>query len=526
MNSTRNPWRRGASLTALAAAILAALPATSTMAQAQPGGGAAEAATPAGMAATRRLSSNSTGAINYVARIRQALTDLAQEHPEVQSARAAATTSEFDVETAKRARYPRLKVGTATGNYNSGATNARSQNYTLLTAEVRVAVIDGGAMSARVKAAELQTSASTEAVRSTSQKVVLDAITAYLQVQRYDLKKQIAHKSTQVVDELSRVEQRRVALGAAGESNLRLAASRRAAIGAKESDFEAQRGDAVAKFRSYFKFTPNTTFLPVLAAPPEWQIGNEDAALRLAEDNSAEIGQARARVERAKALVDQQEASRFPTLEAVVGKSHDPRGLASSEPTRAAVEIVWNFGNGFDQSARIKAAIVEVDNQEAQLETAKLNLFEQTSASWNRTLTGRERERQLLEAVSESGESFRGRRRLMEFGRETLPAVLDAQLDYYTLLLDYVDAVYDLRISEFRLARTVGRLWVAPDTENAWVDHILTSASRPVLSEEALLGMPCLAAGTPCKGRAEPLAPQGAPGTGLPLRMAPRIKER
>lgn len=528
MTMARRPWRRGARAGTLAAAVLAALPlaAAAQETQAQPAT-QAEVPPPAGMAPTRRLSGNSSGAINYVARIRKTLAELAQEHPEVQSAQAAATTSGFELDTAKMARYPRLKVGTATGTYNNGSSNSRNQSesrsYTLVTAEVRMALIDGGAMSAKEKAAELQVGANNEVVRSTSQKVVLDAITAYLQVQRYDLKKQIARRSTQVVDELARVEQRRVALGAAGESNLRLAVSRRASIAAKEADFEAQRGDAIAKFRSYFKFTPNAGFMPVMATPPEWSIPNEDDALRMAEENSAEIGEARARVERAKAMVDQQEASRWPTLEAVLGKSHDPRGLASSEPTRAGVEFTWNFGNGFEQSARIKAAMAEVGNQEAKLEAAKLNLFEQTSASWNRTQTGRDRERQLLEAVNEGGEAFRGRRRLMEFGRETLPAVLDAQLDYYTLLLDYVDAVYDLRISEFRLARTVGRLWVAPDRENTWIDHILTGASRPVLSEEALLGMPCVASATPCKGNPEPVGP---PGAGIPLRMAPRLGER
>jgi len=101
---------------------------------------------------------------------------------------------------------------------------------------------------------------------------VLDALTAYLQVQRFDLKKQIAHRATEVVAELSKAEARRVALGVSGDNDLNMAASRRALVAARESDFEAQRDEALAKFRNYFKFSPAPESLPVLAAPTHWRI--------------------------------------------------------------------------------------------------------------------------------------------------------------------------------------------------------------------------------------------------------------
>ncbi len=94
-----------------------------------------------------------------------------------------------------------------------------------------MSLIDGGAMSAAQRAAEAGNQADDEAVITTSQKVVLDALTAYLQVQRFDLKKQIAHKATEVVAEISKAEARRVALGVSGDNDLNMAASRRRAGG-------------------------------------------------------------------------------------------------------------------------------------------------------------------------------------------------------------------------------------------------------------------------------------------------------
>ncbi|MET3497298.1 TolC family protein [Variovorax boronicumulans] len=471
----------------------------------------------------RRLTAPSLGAASYAQRVKQSLITLSTDYPEVQSAQAAANTSSFGVDQARKARYPRFRVGTSSGTYNSGADNAKSQNYTVLTAEARMSLIDGGAIDASVRAAEAGNMADDEAVVTTSQKVVLDALTAYLQVQRFDLKKQIARKATEVVAELSKAEARRVALGVSGDNDLNMAASRRALVAARESDFEAQRDEALAKFRNYFKFTPNTEALPVLAAPLQWRIGTQEEALRRAEARSTEIAEAQGRVDRARALVDQQEASLYPTLDAVVVKSKDPRGVSPQDPTRAAFELNWNFGNGFDRQLRLRTALAEVANQEAKLEGVKNNLFELTSASWARTVSGRERERQLMEAVSTSGQAFRGRRRLMEFGRETLPKVLDAQLDYYTLLFDYVDGVFDLRISELRLARTTGELRIDPAAPNNWLDSLFGPPNRSVITEDGLLSALCLSSNTACPS--EPIV-ERSPAAALsnpPLRRTPRL---
>ncbi|WP_225782906.1 TolC family protein [Xenophilus sp. Marseille-Q4582] len=509
-------------LTGLAAALLLQGP--------LPAGAQSPPAPPPALALSPapRLATPSVQVSGDIHRIKQALQQLALEHPEVQSAQAAAATSGFELEAARQARYPRFKVGSATGSYNSGADGASSQSYQLVTAEARMSLIDGGAMSARVRAAEAGSLAQQEAAGSTSQKVVLDAITAYLQLQRFDLQRELAGNATRVVAELSRAEQRRVNLGAAGQNDLRMAAARQASIAARESNFAAQRDEALAKFQSYFGFAPEPRRLPVLATPESWVIDSQAEALRRAESRSTELAEGRGRVQKAEALVEQQEASVWPTVEAVVVKTKDPRGVSPSEPTRAALELNWNFGSGFDRQLRVKSALAEVENQRAKLESAQRALFEATASAWGRAQSGRERERQLLEAVRESGEAFRGRRRLLEFGRETLPNVLDAQLDYYTLLQDYIDAVFDQRITEFRLARATGELRVQPDMHNPWVDRVFGSQSGPLLDEEGVLGLECVAGNrTVCPPRrALGLGRSAGSGTPLALRAEGRLRTR
>ncbi|RYF83146.1 MAG: TolC family protein [Comamonadaceae bacterium] len=535
--------RTAAARAALAVACLSALAAASASVSAQnaPADPPAKAAA-APLAPAPRLATPSVQAAGDVQRIKQALLALAFDHPEVQSAQAAADTSGFEVEAARQARYPRFKVGSATGSYNSGADGASSQSYQLISAEARMSLIDGGAISARQRAAEAGSLAQQEATTATSQKVVLDAITAYLQLQRFDLQREVAGSATRVVADLSRAEERRVTLGATGQNDLRMAAARQASIAARESNFAAQRGEALAKFQNYFGFEPDPRRLPALATPDSWAIDSQAEALRRAEIRSAELAEGRGRVEKAEALVEQQEASLWPTVDAVVVKTKDPRGVSPSEPTRAALELNWNFGSGFDRQLRVKSALAEVENQRAKMEGARRALFEATSSAWGRTQAGRERERQLQDAVRESGEAFRGRRRLLEFGRETLPNVLDAQLDYYTLLQDYIDAVFDQRISEFRLARATGELRVLSDMHNPWVDRVFGSQSGPLLDQEGVLGLDCMGASrtgcAPSPSRPQTRSTDTQTGTrtgtvtgvdtgnALPLRVATRLAAR
>jgi outer membrane protein TolC len=185
--------RTGSGVVCAALCMSFALPPTAFAQEAH--GAQAEAALQEGgprLVLARRLSPPSLGASTYTQQVKQALVVLSQDYPEVLTAQAAANTSSFSVDAAKQARYPRFRLGTSSGNYNSGAENAKTQGYTVLTAEARVSLLDGGAMNAAQRAAEAGNQADDEAVVTTSQKVVLDALTAYLQVQRFDLKKQIA----------------------------------------------------------------------------------------------------------------------------------------------------------------------------------------------------------------------------------------------------------------------------------------------------------------------------------------------
>ncbi len=388
-------------------------------------------------------------------RVRQGLLQALDIHPEVRGALAAKETAGYQVDAAKFARFPRLQLASGAGS--TSAEIGGEKDYNVLSLSARMTLIDGGVMGAREDAAKANDEASSAALRATRQKVALDALTAYLQVLRYSHKRDAAVRATRSLDELVRLEQRRVDLGATGENDVRLAQSRRATFAAKRHEFESQLAEARSKFETYFGFQPEPATLPALVPPDHWSIpATLDDALSQAQANSSELAEAQSRLDNARAQVAQYEAARFPSLDVVWTKTHDPKGVVYNDATRTGVEINWNFGNGFELQLRVKSALTEVANQEAKYEAARQNLMQLTSAAWGQARAGRDKTAEMAVAVREAESVLQGRRRLLEFGRETLQQVLDAQVDYELQVLDFIDAATDQRVNELRVARVMG----------------------------------------------------------------------
>ncbi len=416
-----------------------------------------------------------------------ALYAMLNEHPDVLKARASKESAGHDVSTAKGARWPSFKVGTSQGNA-AIAQSQKRESYTAVNAEVRLNLLDGGAIDAGIRAAQSLEDAQGSVLYTTRQNVLLEALTALLELHRFDTKARIAAESANIIGQLARVEERRAELGAVGRNDLRQAASRRASALAQQHSLQAQRMDAQARFTRYFNYTPTPSALPDPQVPAPWMPASEQAALQASELQSAELQEIAHQIARAEAEVDRSKAQRYPTLAAVVAHTRDPKGVLYNDGTRYGFELNWNFGNGFELRDRILKALNELQAQQAQQEAVRRQVHEAASAAWGRWQAGRERESQLNSAVSEARAAFEGYRRLLQVGRGSLSQVLDAQLDMQRLMLDEADAIYDQRINALRLVRTTGQL-LPTNLPAQWLDQLFAAeaAQAPRIAPSAPL---------------------------------------
>ncbi|MCS4295472.1 outer membrane protein TolC [Comamonas sp. BIGb0152] len=454
-----------------------------------------------------------------------ALYTMLSEHPDVRKARAAVESAGYDTHTAEGARWPTFKLGTSAGNAALPQGGRRS-SYTAVNAEVRMNLLDGGAISAGIQSAQSMEAAQGSALYTTRQNVLLEALSALLELHRFETKSRIAAESADIIGHLARVEERRAELGAVGRNDLRQAASRRASALAQQNALQAQRIDAQARFTRYFNYIPSLAWLPAPQVPTFWVPSNEQAALMAAEDQSAELREIGHLIERAQAEVDRSKAQRWPTVAAVVSHTRDPKSVLYTEGTRYGVELNWNFGNGFELRDRILKAISELQAQQAQQEAVRRQVHEAASSAWGRWQAGREREVQLRDAVREASAAFDGYRRLMEVGRGNLSQVLDAQLDVQRLMLDAADAMYDQRINELRLTRTTGQL-LPRDLPEHWLDQLFAQhaphAPAPATAQRPLYSPGTAPLASSRAAPARPSPPYPAPpvltAQRLPLRL-------
>jgi len=454
----------------LAAAVLVA-------AHSLPAQGAATPSTAPPLQLAQQLTPGSLAVNQSQKQLLQAVYEMLDAHPDVLKARAALESAGHDLNSAKNARWPSFKVGTSSGNASIGQ-GQRRETYTAVNAEVRMNLLDGGAIGAGIRSAQGMEAAQDSVLYSARQNVLLEALTALLELHRFERKAQVAGESAETIGQLAHVEQRRAELGAVGRNDLRRAASRRASALAQQQELQSQRMDAIARFTRYFNYAPTGKTLPEVEVPDYWMPASEQAALQASETHSSELRESRHLIEKATAEVERSKAQRFPTLAGVVAHTKDPKGVIYNEGTRYGLELNWNFGNGFELRDRILKAINELQAQEAQHEAVRRQVQEAASAAWGRWQAGREREAQLTDAVREARTAFEGYRRLLEVGRGSLAQVLDAQLDMQRLMLDEADALYDQRINGLRLVRTTGQL-LPRELPEHWLDRLF---DQPTLS--------------------------------------------
>ena len=477
-------------------------PAAAEDASPQPVQLAAAADALGGLTLAQRLTPSSLANDQVQQQLLDSLYATLNEHPDVRKARAALESAGHDTNTARGARWPSLKIGTSTGD--AQLRNSR-QGYTTVNAEVRMSLLDGGAIGAGIRSAEFQEAAQNNVLFGTQQNVLLEALTAMQELRRLETKSAIAAESARIIGQLAHIEERRAELGAVGRNDLRQAASRQASALAQRFAIESLRMDALARFTRYFGFTPEHGGLPDLLVPRPWMPSNESSALKAAEVQSPELQEIDQQIERARAKIERSKAQRFPTLAAVVAHNRDPKGVLFADGTRYGVELNWNFGNGFEMRDRILKAINELQAQEAQQEAVRRQIRETASAAWGRAQTGQQREGQLGDAVREARAAFEGRRRLLEVGRGSLAQVLDAQLDMQRLMLEEADAIYDQHINELRLIRTTGQLLPQQRPEQ-WLHQLFAqqSTANPRFETPAIPNTP--AAPTPLKKKPEAAA--------------------
>jgi len=319
----------------------------------------------------------------------------------------------------------------------------------------------GGAGISRAKAGLARAESELAAVR---QDVMLQGLTAYLDVLRNRERVRLARESEKRIMELTGIEETLVNKGAGLASDVLQAKSQLAGARAQLVRAQGQLALSRNRFVAVFGQEPTEELLSTLT-PPVTPFDKTPSSLEEAEktafENSIELMVAQFNVEMARQDVSGVKAGYFPKLHLVgeAERENNDQGVSGErKELRGMVELTWDIFSGGKQQALAREARSALTDHQLRQEDLRNRVEERVAGAWQDLLTTRENAA-LLRDQALILEEFLGlakRERLL--GTRSLLDVLNGEVGHLNALSEAVSAETDRAIALYNLFYAMGSL--------------------------------------------------------------------
>lgn len=412
------------------------------------------------------------------------LQSLMMEHPMIKSARKQVEAAEFGIAAAKSGWLPKVNLVGDMGNerIETALTTNEARRKAALTIEQNL--FAGGRTQAGVAAAEIDFAIQENSFDSTVQGVLLEGLTAYIQVVRYKTLLAIAERNEATTARQLSLEDMRVRQGG-GIAVDALQAKTRLQIAKERRVFYGQGlRDAEANYRQVFGRSPQLDDIQDLDMPASRMPATIDMAMQTGLTTNPTLREALLQSRKSQKLIDIENSGMYPSVD-LVGLQNSEKNV-SQTPKRDEVSVLlklnWNLFAGFETTSRVGAETARhgaaVDREVA----VRHKMEEFIQMSWNQLINGKEREDLLENAVGISYEVMLNRKRLRDAGKESAINVLDSEMEYFSVLSNKINASYDTRLGGFRLLSATGML--TPETLGLATDKFKIPVKPLVLNFE------------------------------------------
>jgi adhesin transport system outer membrane protein len=414
--------------------------------------------------------------------VRRRFVNMLQVNPDIAAARVATLSTEFGRDAAMAGFYPKFSVG-ANASSSSTVTNRQSTDVT-----IRQPVFSGGRLTARLRQAEVDGMLAFSNLDRVTQDTVLEALIAHVQLQRQAFLVKAAKGGLDAVMDLLRLEERRLELGGGGITDAQFAKARGAVAADRLATFEGQLDEAKAAYMRYFYQMSDAEALPEIDVSTGLLNGSLEEMVKRGLEMNPQISQTELQITRARHNYEAEYASLFPTLEVVgVQQFFKERDPFTGREADSSVNLRFNYAafSGGEQTAKIGKAAAEVDAQRVQQVSARIKVEENVRLQYGRRLAAIGRAKTLEQAAEDALAVFKNRKRLRDFGRETAIAMLDAQVEYFNVLVAYLNAVFDARLANLRLLHAIGEM--RPNVDPVpWLENFYSRTSEKAKLERSL----------------------------------------
>lgn len=416
----------------------------------------------------------------------QAIQGLVNDHPQIRAAKSAleAANQGLRRETAVMLPQVSLTAGAGYEHTDSLATRQAGNDNERLFAtnasvQVRQNLFNGFASYAGRSSAKALIGAADNTLSAVSQNVVLEGVTAYLNVLRNRELVRLNAGNEHAITEQLELEDERVTRGSGISVDVLLAKSRLQIAKEQSLAFGGALKDSESTYVQVFGHAATLDDMAALSVSPDLLPESEEAARKLLQANNPIIKIASFQAESALHERRRAKSTYMPTVD-LVGTANIENNLSGVEDVRhdysIKVEATWQLFDGLLTPANTAEATARYQEAVENGRDVGRKTVELMELSWHEMEVARQRADLLRNAMNIAGEVFQSRIDLREAGKETAINVLDAENELYSACINFVNAFFDSQVAAFRVLNTLGRL-----------DAVAVSQSRPV-EQSAVIG--------------------------------------
>ncbi len=323
----------------------------------------------------------------------------------------------------------------------------------------RQLIFDGFGTPYRVDAARARLAQNQSQRRELAEQIAIEAVQAYLDVQRNQAFVAIASTNLEVHRRLLRQVRVQAAAGQVTDADVSQAVAREALAEATLAERLGGLAIAVATFVERVGAAPDA--LQEQEAPQRLRPASEADAIATALAGHPALATGRAAVAVSDAEVGVAGATYWPQLEATArgGAFNDIDGVEGSGATvETGVELSWNLYNGGGDQAAIDQARSQLAASGYDLDEQARRIREEVSVAYRTLVAAEAVLPPLNDHAKAARQVFAGYRQQFDIGRRSLLDLLDAQGELFNAQLRASDARFRLVLAHYQLLFAMGGL--------------------------------------------------------------------
>ncbi|MCB1506865.1 MAG: TolC family outer membrane protein [Hyphomicrobiaceae bacterium] len=414
------------------------------------------------LAAFAAVATSSSGPVSAET-LRQALSAAYKYNPRIDAERARLRATDEEVARANSGYRPNVSASADVGVQSTYTKPPSLSNGTTTPSGYAINLsqnlFNGFQTTNAVNEAEAAVRAGRETLRDVERAVLLEAVTAYMDVVRDQAVVRLQENNLRVLARELKATQDRFAVGEVTRTDVAQAEARRAGA---TSSLDAARANLKSSRATYERVVGNPPNGVADPGPPDRFVPNSlDASIAVGEQENALIVAALYREQAARYTVERIRGELLPTaqLDAQWGERYgSSKTLDESEQGSITGRISIPIYEGGEVYARVRQAKHTHVSRLQEIEQVRTEVRAAVIASWSRLQAAQAQVQSDRAQVSASQTALTGVREEEKVGQRTLLDVLNAEQELLNAQVQQVTNERNLVVAGYTLLSAIGRL--------------------------------------------------------------------